>query len=100
MTLRNSTGNLYLGRAKPWSTPHSCPPAPAWRIAKAGDGYGLTLINIECIDEIAAYGGVKEQVASITEAAMRGEIKDFAESLIAVGGIFTRIVHRCPAGSL
>ena len=40
-----------------------------------------TLINIECIDEIAAYGGVKEQVASITEAAMRGEIKDFAESL-------------------
>lgn len=40
-----------------------------------------TLINIECIDEIAAYGGVKEQVASITEVAMRGEIKDFAESL-------------------
>ena len=40
-----------------------------------------TLINIECIDEIAAFGGVKEQVASITEAAMRGEIKDFGESL-------------------
>ena len=40
-----------------------------------------TLINIECIDEIAAFGGVKEQVASITEAAMRGEIKDFAERL-------------------
>lgn len=40
-----------------------------------------TLINIECIDEIAAFGGVKEEVASITEAAMRGEIKDFAESL-------------------
>ena len=41
-----------------------------------------TLINIECIDEIAAFGGVKEQVSSITEAAMRGEIKDFSESLI------------------
>lgn len=40
-----------------------------------------TLINIECIDEIAAFGGVQEQVASITEAAMRGEIKDFSESL-------------------
>jgi phosphoserine phosphatase len=40
-----------------------------------------TLINIECIDEIAAFGGVKTQVASITEAAMRGEIKDFAQSL-------------------
>lgn len=41
-----------------------------------------TLINIECIDEIADFGGVKKEVASITEAAMRGEIKDFSESLI------------------
>ncbi|NOL50195.1 phosphoserine phosphatase SerB [Pelistega europaea] len=40
-----------------------------------------TLINIECIDEIAAMAGRKEQVAAITEAAMRGEIKDFSESL-------------------
>ncbi|WP_459617578.1 phosphoserine phosphatase SerB [Bordetella sp. 2513F-2] len=40
-----------------------------------------TLINIECIDEIAAYAGRGAQVAAITEAAMRGEIKDFAESL-------------------
>lgn len=40
-----------------------------------------TLINIECIDEIASFGGVKDEVASITEAAMRGEIKDFSESL-------------------
>ncbi|KDD41733.1 phosphoserine phosphatase SerB [Bordetella bronchiseptica SBL-F6116] len=40
-----------------------------------------TLINIECIDEIAAVAGVGAQVAQITEAAMRGEIKDFSESL-------------------
>lgn len=40
-----------------------------------------TLINIECIDEIADMAGRKAQVAAITEAAMRGEIKDFAESL-------------------
>jgi len=39
-----------------------------------------TLINIECIDEIADFAGVKPQVAAITEAAMRGEL-DFAESL-------------------
>jgi len=39
-----------------------------------------TLINIECIDEIAAAVGIKPQVAAITEAAMRGEL-DFAESL-------------------
>ncbi|NLC36088.1 MAG: phosphoserine phosphatase SerB [Alcaligenaceae bacterium] len=40
-----------------------------------------TLINIECIDEIADAVGRKTQVAAITEAAMRGEIKDFSESL-------------------
>jgi phosphoserine phosphatase len=41
-----------------------------------------TLITIECIDEIAAAVGLKEQVAAITEATMRGEIADFRESLI------------------
>nr|WP_271010086.1 phosphoserine phosphatase SerB [Paucibacter sp. B51] len=40
-----------------------------------------TLINIECIDEIAAAAGKKEEVAAITEAAMRGEITDFKDSL-------------------
>ncbi len=40
-----------------------------------------TLINIECIDEIADMVGRKKQVAAITEAAMRGEIADFSESL-------------------
>ncbi|WP_418646705.1 phosphoserine phosphatase SerB [Thauera butanivorans] len=39
-----------------------------------------TLINIECIDEIADMQGLKAQVAEITEAAMQGEI-DFRESL-------------------
>ncbi len=40
-----------------------------------------TLISIECIDEIAAAAGKKEAVAAITEAAMRGEITDFKDSL-------------------
>ncbi|WP_119154277.1 phosphoserine phosphatase SerB [Caldimonas tepidiphila] len=40
-----------------------------------------TLINIECIDEIAGAAGKKAEVAAITEAAMRGEITDFKESL-------------------
>lgn len=40
-----------------------------------------TLINIECIDEIAAAVGRKAEVAAITEATMRGEIADFKESL-------------------
>ena len=41
-----------------------------------------TLINIECIDEIADMMGIKPQVAAITEQSMRGEL-DFAQSLIA-----------------
>jgi len=40
-----------------------------------------TLINIECIDEIAAAAGRKAEVAAITEAAMRGEITDYKDSL-------------------
>jgi phosphoserine phosphatase len=40
-----------------------------------------TLINIECIDEIADFTGKKSAIAQITEATMRGEIKDFKESL-------------------
>lgn len=40
-----------------------------------------TLITIECIDEIADFAGKKKEVAEITEAAMRGEITDFSDSL-------------------
>jgi len=40
-----------------------------------------TLINIESLDEVAAYAGKGREVAAITEAAMRGEIKDYAASL-------------------
>jgi phosphoserine phosphatase len=40
-----------------------------------------TLISIECIDEIAALAGLGHEVAAITEAAMRGEITDFKDSL-------------------
>jgi phosphoserine phosphatase len=40
-----------------------------------------TLINIECIDEIASVVGLREEVARITEMTMQGEILDFKESL-------------------
>ena len=40
-----------------------------------------TLINIECVDEIADAVGRKAEVAAITEAAMRGEIADYKQSL-------------------
>lgn len=40
-----------------------------------------TLISIECVDEIADVVGKKPEVAAITEAAMRGEISDYKDSL-------------------
>ncbi len=41
-----------------------------------------TMIGQECIDELANYAGVKDQVAAITERAMRGEI-EFTQALRA-----------------
>ena len=40
-----------------------------------------TLVNVETIDELGSATGVKQRIAEITEAAMRGEIADYAESL-------------------
>lgn len=41
-----------------------------------------TIINVECIDELADFAGVKAQVSEITERAMRGEL-DFEGALKA-----------------
>ncbi|MCH2038584.1 MAG: phosphoserine phosphatase SerB, partial [Rickettsiales bacterium] len=39
-----------------------------------------TIIQQECIDELADYAGIKDKVSDITERAMNGEL-DFAEAL-------------------
>jgi phosphoserine phosphatase len=60
--------------------------APAPRLVEFGLAafdMDSTLIAIECIDEIAAAAGRGPQVAAITEAAMRGELPDYAASLRA-----------------
>ena len=58
--------------------------APPLRLADfrlAAFDMDSTLITIECVDEVAAMAGRKDEVAAITEAAMRGEITDYKESL-------------------
>ena len=56
-----------------------------------------TLINIECIDELADFAGRKAEVSSITEAAMRGEM-DYRESLKkrvgVLAGLNARVLAR------
>lgn len=39
-----------------------------------------TMITVECIDELADYAGLKDEIAAVTESAMRGEL-DFAQAL-------------------
>jgi len=59
-----------------------------------------TMINVECIDELADYAGIKPQIAEITERAMQGEI-DFAEALRArvalLAGLDTAMIDKCLA---
>lgn len=57
------------------------PPWPLSRFKLIAFDMDSTLINIECVDEIAAAAGRKAEVAAITEAAMRGEITDYKDSL-------------------
>jgi phosphoserine phosphatase len=57
---------------------------PPWKLSDvklAAFDMDSTLINIECVDEIADAAGRKAEVAAITEAAMRGEITDYKDSL-------------------
>lgn len=57
-----------------------------------------TMIGQECIDELADFAGIKEQIAEITERAMQGEL-DFAEALTErvrlLGGLSEDAIQQC-----
>jgi phosphoserine phosphatase len=57
-----------------------------------------TMIQCECIDELADYAGLKAEVAAVTDAAMRGEL-DFAAALDArvalLKGLDAAMIDRC-----
>jgi len=55
------------------------PDEPRWKRLFVAD-MDSTIIGQECIDELADYAGLKDQVARITERAMQGEI-DFSGAL-------------------
>ena len=59
-----------------------------------------TMIQCECIDELADYAGLKAEVAAVTEAAMRGEL-DFVAALDArvalLKGMDAAVIDRCRA---
>src|SRR5687767_11280594 len=57
-----------------------------------------TMIAVECIDELADYAGVKDEVAAVTEQAMRGEL-EFEAALDArvalLRGLDAALIDRC-----
>ncbi|WP_292971947.1 phosphoserine phosphatase SerB [Novosphingobium sp.] len=57
-----------------------------------------TMIGQECIDELADFAGLKDQIAAITERAMQGEL-DFAEALTErvrlLGGLGEDAIQQC-----
>jgi phosphoserine phosphatase len=59
-----------------------------------------TMIGQECIDELADYAGVKDEVSAITERAMRGEL-DFGQALTQrvelLEGLEEEAIARCLA---
>lgn len=59
-----------------------------------------TMIQAECIDELADFAGLKDQIATITERAMQGEL-DFAEALTErvrlLGGLGEGAIAQCLA---
>ena len=75
------------------------PPGPREKKLLVAD-MDSTMIGQECIDELADYAGVKDQVAGITERAMQGEL-DFAgalaERVALLGGLEERVIDQCLA---
>ena len=73
------------------------PPGPRRKKLLVAD-MDSTMIGQECIDELADYAGIKPQVATITDRAMRGEL-DFADALrervALLAGLEAVTIRRC-----
>lgn len=59
-----------------------------------------TMIDVECIDELADYAGLKAEVAAVTDRAMRGEIPfetALIERVALLAGLDEGAIDRCRA---
>ena len=76
---RHQGGALGARMRSTASTSSSSPTSRAGKRLLVAD-MDSTIIGQECIDELADYAGLKDEVARITERAMQGEL-DFAAAL-------------------
>jgi phosphoserine phosphatase len=73
------------------------PEEPRWKRLFVAD-MDSTIIGQECIDELADYAGLKDEVAQITERAMQGEIdfrRALRERVRLLAGLDQRALSRC-----
>ncbi|MDX2276398.1 MAG: phosphoserine phosphatase SerB [Hyphomonadaceae bacterium] len=57
-----------------------------------------TIINVECLDELADFAGLKAEIAAITERAMRGELEfepALRERVSKLKGLALNALQRC-----
>lgn len=57
-----------------------------------------TIINVECLDELADFAGIKAEIAAITERAMRGELQfepALIERVAKLRGLGLDALQRC-----
>ncbi len=57
-----------------------------------------TVINVECLDELADFAGIKAEIAAITERAMRGELAfepALRERVSKLKGLAVSALQRC-----
>ena len=57
-----------------------------------------TIINVECLDELADFAGIKAEIAAITERAMAGELEFEPALTLRVGklkGLALGVLQRC-----
>ncbi|MGE3143553.1 MAG: phosphoserine phosphatase SerB [Hyphomonadaceae bacterium] len=57
-----------------------------------------TIINVECLDELADYAGLKAEISAITERAMRGELnfeQALQERVAMLKGLKLEALERC-----
>lgn len=83
--LSDSAAEIPVGAPTAFDLPEvdvNCVPAAGRRKQLLIADMDSTMIPVECIDEVADYAGVRDQVVAITEPAMRGEIS-FEDSLRA-----------------
>jgi phosphoserine phosphatase len=73
------------------------PDEPRWRRLFVAD-MDSTIVGQECLDELADYAGLKDQVAIITDRAMRGELVfsgSLRERVRLLAGLDERALGRC-----